>query len=143
MAGAAPGRSNNDDSGDYDVRRHGTPPRRPQAEGEGDVEQPAAQAGLPGQPAGSGGAISINLIHEVAQTLRTEMHAVRADLESKFNTMNRDFEIKMSGRKGTGHYEAGAIETLLEKVKTIEKDIKEIAIGNTEETVENIIGEKI
>ena len=28
----------------------------------------------------------------------------------------------MSGRKGTGHYEAGAIETLNDKVKKIEQD---------------------
>ena len=74
-----------DDNGDFDVRRHGTPPRRPPAGGEGDTEQPAAQAGLPGQPGTSGGAISINLVNEVAQTLRTEVHAVRAELESKFN----------------------------------------------------------
>ena len=49
----------------------------------------------------------------------------------------------MSGRKGTGHYEAGAIETLLEKVKNIEQDIKEIVIGNTEGIVNKIIDEKV
>ena len=49
MAGAPPGHPNvegappnYDHSGDYDVRRHGTPPRRLQAEGEGDYGQPAA-----------------------------------------------------------------------------------------------------
>ena len=125
MAGAA-GRSNYDDSGDYDVRRHGTPPRLPQTEGEGGFEQPTAQAGLTGLPIGSGGSISINHINKVANELREEMYGVRTALEADFNAMKRDIEIKMSGRKGTRHYASGAIETLNEKVSDLEKNMDDI-----------------
>ncbi len=103
MAAAASGHPNYDDSGDYDVRRHGMPPRRPQAEGEGDLGQPTAQAGLTCQPTGSGGSISINHINKVASELREEMYGVRTALEADFNAMKRDLEFKMSLRKGTGH----------------------------------------
>ena len=133
MAGAAPGHPNvagappnYDDFGEYDVRRHGTPPRRPQGEGEEDQGLLAAQAGPTGQPAGSGGVISINHTNMVANTLREEMHAVRSDLEAKFNSMKIEFEIKMSGRKGTGHYESGSIETLIEKNTIIEQKINDM-----------------
>ena len=49
------------------------------------------------------------------------MYGVRSALEADFNAMKRDLEIKMSGRKGTGHNESGAIETLNKKVSIIEK----------------------
>ena len=102
-----------DDVGDYDVRRHGTPPpRHLQAEDEGGVEQPAVQAVPTGMATSSGGSIPINHMNQVASQLRDEMSAVRTALEADFNAMKRDLEIKMSGRKGTGHYESGAIETL-------------------------------
>ncbi len=114
-AGAPP---NYDDVGEYDVRRHGTPPRYPPGGGEEDLDLLAAQTGLTGQPAGGGGVISINHTNMVANTLREEMHAVRSDLEAKFNAMKIEFEIKMSGRKGTGHYESGAIDTLIENTSS-------------------------
>ena len=107
------------------VRRHGTPPRHSSGEGEEDLSLLTAQAGLTGQPAGGGGVISINHTSMVANTLREEMHAVRSDLKAKFNSMKIEFEIKMSGRKGTGHYESGSIETLIEKNTIIEQQIRD------------------
>ena len=85
MAGAA-GRSNSDDNGGYDVRRHGTPPpRHLQTEGEGGIEQPAVQAVLTGMATGSGGSIPINHMNQVAGQLRDEMSAVRTALDADFN----------------------------------------------------------
>ena len=102
--------------------------------------------GLLSQPAGSGGVLSINLINTVANKMREEMHAMRSDLEQQFTAMRAELEVKMSGRKGTGHWESGSIETLLEKNIIIEqkmediekdmndvKDIKEV-INNDEKT---------
>ena len=94
------------------------------------------------QPAGSGGVISINHTNMVANTLREEMHAVRSDLEAKFNAMKIEFEIKMSGRKGTGHWESGAIETLIEKNNIVEQKMEDIhknmdTIKDIKELIEN------
>ena len=125
MASPPPGPQNKedmpenfDDFGEYDVRKPGTPPRRLQVEGTGDQ----------GQPAGSSGSIAINQTIEVANQLRTEMFAVRKDLDAKFNSMKRDIDVSMSGQA----YETGALKTLKERVDNIEKsmggieDIKEI-----------------
>ena len=57
------------------------------------------------------------------------MHAMRTDLDAKFNAMGIDFEVKMSGRKGTGHYESGSVETLIEKNKIIEQKIDDIEMN--------------
>ena len=94
------------------------------------------------QPAGSGGVISINHTNMVANTLREEMHAVRSDFEAKFNAMKIEFEIKMSGRKGTGHWESGAIETLIAKNNVIEQKMEDIhknteSINDAKELIEN------
>ncbi len=70
--------------------------------------------------------ISINHTNMVANALREEMHAVRSDLEAKFNAMKIEFEIKMSGRKGTGHWESGAIETLIENNNIVEQNMEDI-----------------
>ncbi len=43
--------------------------------------------------------------------------------------MKIEFEIKMSGRKGTGHYESGSIETLLEKNKILEQRINDMEMN--------------
>ena len=40
-----------------------------------------------------------------------------------------EFEVNMSGRKGTGHYESGSIETLIEKNNIIEQKIKDIEMN--------------
>ena len=58
--------------------------------------------------------------------MRDQMHAMRSDLEQKLTAMRAEFEVKMSGRKGTGHWGTGSIETLLEKNVTIEKKIQDI-----------------
>ena len=88
-----------------------------------------AQGSATIQPARSGGVISINHTNLVAAALREEMHAMRTDLDAKFNQMKIEFEVKMSGRKGTGHYESGSIETLIEKNNIIEQKIKDIEIN--------------
>ena len=85
-----------------------TPPRRMDESDEEDqgllgFPMLVAQASATSQPAGSGGVISINHTNLVAAALREEMHAMRTDLDAKFNAMKIDFEVKMSGRKGTGH----------------------------------------
>ena len=91
MAGAAPGQALAETRPNYDDNNGAmTPPRRLQAQGE-----PA--------PAGGGGAISISLINSIASQMREEMLGARSDLEAKFNAMKIEFEIKMSGRRGTGH----------------------------------------
>ena len=121
-----------DDVGDYDVRRHGTPTRPAAAEDDEDISLMAAQAGATGQPAG-GGVVSMNHTNLVAGVLRTEMHEMRTTLEAELNSFKVEFEIKMSGRKGTGHYEAGSIETLIEKNNILEQKIADI-----EKNTENI-----
>ena len=72
------------------------------------------------------------------------MFAVRKDLDAKFNSMKRDFEVNMSGRA----YETGALKMLTERVDNIEKsmgDINEIInndgriIGMTKKYKEFII----
>ena len=90
MAGASPGLQNKeemphifDDFGECNVRCHGTPPRRPKVEGEGDQGQPAAQADATGQPTGGGGPITINYIAAVASERCEEMYAVRNSLETE------------------------------------------------------------
>ena len=45
-----------------------------------------------------------------------QMVETRINLEGKFDAMKREFEIKMAGRPGMGFYEAGAIDTLKEKM---------------------------
>ena len=94
-----------------------TPPRRPHVEGEADH-------GPTGQPAGGGGAIGVNLINALANHMREEMSALKTDLEAKFNTLNRDLEVKMSGRKGTGHYEHGSSEDINEKMEELSNKIE-------------------
>ena len=128
MAGAPSGHpvTLKDQTGTIAQPQPWTPPRRSQGEGEEDYGLLAAQAGPTGQPSGSGGVISINHTNMVANTLREEMHAVRSDLEAKFNAMKIEFEIKMSGRLGTGHWESGAIETLIEKNNVIERKMEDI-----------------
>ena len=114
-----------DDVGEYDVRRHGTPTRPAAAEDDEDISLMAAQAGATGQPAG-GGVVSMNHTNQVAGVLRMEMHEMRATLEAKLNSLKIEFEIKMSGRKGTGHYESRSIETLIEKNNILEQKIADI-----------------
>ena len=131
MAGAPPGHpvTLEDQTGTIAQPQPWTPPRRPHGDGEEDDGLLAAQAGPTGQPAGSGGVISINHTNMVANTLREEMHAAMSDLEAKFNAMKIEFEIKMSGRKGTGHWESGAIETLSEKNNVIEQKMEDIQMN--------------
>ena len=124
MAGVQPGRVYTlvDQTGTI-AQQHQTPPRRLQGEGDEDFGMLAAQTG---QPTVSGGVLSMNHTNMVANALREEMYAVRHELETKFNTMKVEFDVKMSGRRGTGHYEAVATETLIEKVKNLEQKMEDI-----------------
>ncbi len=130
-----------DDFGEYDVRRHGTPPRPVPADADEDIGLMAAHAGATGQ-ATVGGVVSMNHSNQVAGVLRTEMLEMRATLEAKINSLKIEFEVKMSGRKGTGHWESGAIETLIEKNNIVEQMMEDVqtnmdTIKDIKELIEN------
>ena len=130
-----------DDVGEYDVRRHGTPTRPVQADADEDIGLMATHAGATGQ-ATVGGVVSMNHTNQVAGVLRTEMLEMRATLEAKINSLKVEFEVKMSGRKGTGHYESGAIATLIDKHDIVEQKIEDIQknmenIKDLKELIEN------
>ena len=120
-----------DDVSEYDVRRHGTPTRPVQADADEDIGLMAAHAGATGQ-ATVGGVVSMNHTNQVAGVLRTEMLEMRATLEAKINSLKVEFEVKMSGRKGTGHYESGAIATLIDKHDIVEQKVEDIRVEHGE-----------
>ena len=59
-----------------------------------------------------------------------QMVETRINLEGKFDAMKREFEIKMAGRSGMGFYEAGAIDTLKEKMIYREQETTQLLEQN-------------